>query len=104
MHFFTEPTLLNPHTPAQEFGPVVGDENNKYNISSLHTVSAKAKIFACQDAMMLVQPAISAVTGVATGFLYVFERNRGYRVLSVENESESVIPLVYNLLLFINNT
>ncbi len=55
MHFFTEPSKLDPQTASDPFGPVDGDEANKYRISSKHKVNADAKIFACQDAMMIVQ-------------------------------------------------
>jgi len=67
MHFFTEPNLLTTPQPlADAFGPVVGDESNKFNISSKHTVSAQAKVFACQDAMMLVLPHKDSGGGVST--------------------------------------
>lgn len=59
MHFFTEPSKLHPQVAADAFGPDTTDVNNKYNISSKHIVPAiftEAKIFACQDAMMLVRP------------------------------------------------
>jgi hypothetical protein len=53
MHFFTEPSLLVAQTAADAFAP---QDDNVYNISSRHLVSAKAKAFACQDAMMIVLP------------------------------------------------
>lgn len=62
MHFFTEPSKLNAQTAANAFGPDASDPDNKYNISSRHTVSAAAKIFACQDAMMLVRPQTGSTT------------------------------------------
>ncbi len=71
MHFFTEPTLLNAQLPADLFGPVAGDELNKYNISSKHTVSADAKIFACQNAMMLVLPHVEDGGTVSTSLVNV---------------------------------
>ncbi|MDI9340931.1 MAG: hypothetical protein QM534_10220 [Sediminibacterium sp.] len=65
MHFFTEPSKLHPQVTADAFGPDTTDVNNKYNISSKHIVPAvftEAKIFACQDAMMLVRPQTGSTT------------------------------------------
>src|SRR5690554_4327104 len=58
MHFFTEPSKLENQTSSDVFGPLLGEEINKYRISSKHKIQSgdDAKIFACQDAMMLVLP------------------------------------------------
>lgn len=65
MHFFTEPSKLHVQVAADTFGPDTADADNKYNISSKHIVPAiftEAKIFACQDAMMLVRPQTGSTT------------------------------------------
>lgn len=66
MHFFTEPANLiaTAQSAAQAFGPLSTDAANKFNVSSEHTVSGITKVFACQDAMMLVQPNVDAA-GIA---------------------------------------
>lgn len=71
MHFFINPSLLNTQAAADVFGPQVGSETEKFNISSKHTVSAVAKLFACQDAMMLVCPHIDSSNAVSTSLVNI---------------------------------
>lgn len=66
MHFFTEPSKLENQTNSDKFGPFDGDEMNKYRVSSKHKVKTNddAKIFACQDSMMLVLPNLNNPSGL----------------------------------------
>lgn len=63
MHFFTEPDKLIPQTSAQSFGPVVNDPTNKYNVGTSFQVNQVAKLFACQDSLMIIQPYVDLATG-----------------------------------------
>lgn len=59
MHFFTEPGKLQDQIESDAFGPLIGDPSNKYRVSSKHKLNSfetSAKIFACQDSLMIVQP------------------------------------------------
>jgi len=64
MHFFTEPAKLDTQANTDTFGPLFGSEVNIYRISSKHKVltGSSAKVFACQDSMMLVVPTIDFTT------------------------------------------
>lgn len=56
MHSFIDPTKLNIQNPTDTFGVDASDPINKFNITSMFELVEKAKAFACQDGMMIVQP------------------------------------------------
>lgn len=67
MHFFTEPTKLNLQTALQVYGPVSGAEANRYQTSSIHKINISAstdntfaRVYSCQDSLMIVQPSIDS--------------------------------------------
>lgn len=66
MHFFTEPSKLDPQSTNDVFGPVAG---SKYRISSKHKISSgsSSKLFACQDALMLILPTIDSSKNLVSG-------------------------------------
>lgn len=55
MHFFIDHTQLIPQTELDSFGTDSVSPTNKYNITSKFQLSEQAKVFACQDGMMVVQ-------------------------------------------------
>lgn len=66
MHFFTEPTKLDTQGILDPFGPLSGDGSNKFRISSKHKVNTGdvfARLFACQDSLMLVLPHVDVSLG-----------------------------------------
>ena len=69
MHFFTEPDKLIQQTPEQSFGPVASDPTNQYNVGTSFHVNQGAKVFACQDSLMIVQPYVDATTGIVDPLL-----------------------------------
>ncbi|MFT6921933.1 MAG: dienelactone hydrolase [Crocinitomicaceae bacterium] len=67
MHFFTEPDKLDVQGVSDPFGPLDGDEANKFRVSSKHKIfvgGVSAKLFACQDSQMLVLPHVEASSGI----------------------------------------
>jgi hypothetical protein len=68
MHFFTEPTKLDPigQSTNDVFGPKSG---SKYKVSSKHKIysGSSSKLFACQDALMLVLPTIDSSKNLVSG-------------------------------------
>jgi hypothetical protein len=64
MHFFIDPTRLKSQAAANAFGPITGQEINKFQIGSTHEIDAgaDARVFACQDSMMIVQQCIDETT------------------------------------------
>lgn len=81
MHFFTEPDLLSTNT--QYFGPEVDlwsssdpnefqgyfFHNNIFNVTTIFELTEQAKVFACQDSMMIVQEYIDSGTGLVNNDL-----------------------------------
>ncbi len=59
MHFFTEPSSLIEQQLSNAYGPLL----NTFSVSATFNVSSVAKIFACQDAMMIIQPYVDITTG-----------------------------------------
>lgn len=70
MHFFTEPLKLDTQSTNDVFGPVTG---SKYKISSKHTLKDTtnpgfpSKLFACQDALLVILPTIDSSNNLVTG-------------------------------------
>lgn len=54
-YFFTDPDLLDQQTASQAFGPVAGQEQTHYRLTSLHTATASPKAYAVCDGSLLVQ-------------------------------------------------
>lgn len=56
IYFFTEYDLLSPTQPAAKaFGPDSIHPTTKYNVTSIHSVTADAKAFAISNGLVLVQ-------------------------------------------------
>ena len=55
-YFFTDLDLLNDQTAAQAYGPVSGNENTQYSVTSLHTTSGEANAYAVCEGTVLVVP------------------------------------------------
>jgi len=59
-HFFIDHTNLSDPSPANlaadAFGPVNGDETNKYRTTSFIRASTASKVFAICDGHILIQP------------------------------------------------
>jgi len=54
-HFFTDLDLLNNQTTSEAFGPVVGDEETKYRLASMHSASDDPKAYAICNGVVFVQ-------------------------------------------------
>ena len=57
MYFFTDPTkLLTVQTAAQAYGPVQGEKQTKYRVTSKFQASNDAAAIAALSGIVLVQP------------------------------------------------
>lgn len=77
MHFFTDPGSIPAGSNTQKFGPVLtgpvaGSNPNElvysyddkvFHVTTVFTLTATAKVYACQESMMIVQPYIDISTG-----------------------------------------
>ena len=55
MHFFIDHNSLLPQNLTDAFAVDSNDPMNKFNISSRFSLTGEAKVFACQDGLMIVQ-------------------------------------------------
>ncbi|MDP2159753.1 MAG: hypothetical protein Q8K02_04680, partial [Flavobacterium sp.] len=84
MHFFTDPSIISLPINSQYFGPrivvTLPDPENGgiqdyfyfsdvFNVTTIFELTAQAKVFACQDSMMIVQEYIDSDTGVVNNDL-----------------------------------
>lgn len=84
MYFFTEPGSLSSTINTQYFGPVLfgpfPDPNDPtdlfytydkkvFNVTTVFGLTAPAKVFACQDSMMIVQQYVDITTGLVNADL-----------------------------------